>query len=50
MENGDKLLYSEDKYINWMVPGSGFKVQRLQSLATAPKINQNPGYPSYPIE
>jgi hypothetical protein len=30
-----------------VVPGSGFKVQRLQPMDNAHTINQNPAYPSF---
>jgi hypothetical protein len=33
-----------------VVPGSGFKVQRLNPMNTAPNNNQNLAYPSYSIE
>jgi len=37
-------------YSNLRVPGSGFSVQRLQSIDTADKGNQNLAYPSYSTE
>ena len=46
---GGKLNKSVRRYIihYGKVPGSGFNVQRLQSMDTAAEIDQNPAYPSY---
>ena len=37
----DTYAFFESVHNKWAVPGSGFKVQGLQSMDTAPNINQN---------